>query len=70
MVDNCSGQYADKSDDKISLRSIQSRNIDSNYVSEFIVSKMDCSSEERMVGMSLENIRPSNALEFAIPSCN
>ena len=66
MADNCSGQCTDKSDDKISLRSIQSRNIDSNYVSEFTVSKMDCSSEERMIRMSLENIRPSVALEFDI----
>jgi cation transport ATPase len=68
MADNCSGQYADKSDDKTYLHSIQSRNIDSNYVSEFTVSKMNCPSEERMIRMSLENIRPSVALEFDIPN--
>jgi cation transport ATPase len=68
MADNCSGQYEDKSDDKTYLHSIQSRNIDSNYVSEFTVSKMDCASEECMIRMSLENIRPSVALEFDFPS--
>jgi len=68
MADNCSGQCTDKSEDKISLHSIQSRNVDSNYVSEFTVSKMDCLSEECMIRMSLENIRLSVALEFDIPS--
>lgn len=70
MADNCSGQYADKSDDKISLSSTQDRNIDSNYVSKFTVSKVDCLSEECMIRMSLKNIRPGVALEFAIPSRN
>jgi len=68
MADNCSGQCTDKSEDKISPHSIQSRNVDSNYVSEFTVPKMDCPSEERIVRMSLENIRPSVALEFDIPN--
>jgi cation transport ATPase len=66
MADNCSGQCTDKSEGKISPHSIQSRNVDSNFVSEFTVPKIDCSSEEHIVRMSLENIRPSVALEFDI----
>lgn len=65
MADNCSG-HTYKCEDKISLPSTQGRNVDSNYVSEFTVPKMDCPSEECMVRMSLENIRPSVALEFDI----
>jgi Cation efflux family len=66
MADSCSRQCTDKSEDKISLHSTKSRNVDSNYVSEFTVAKMDCPSEERIVRMFLENIRPSVALEFDI----
>ena len=54
MANNCSGQYADKSGDKTT--SVQSRNVDNNYVSEFTVPKMNCPSKEYMIRMSLENI--------------
>jgi hypothetical protein len=69
MANNCSGQ-TDKCEDKISLFSTQDRNIDSNYVSKFTVSKINCLSEECMVRMSLKNIRLGVALELAIPSRN
>lgn len=68
MAESCSRQCTDKSEDKIHLNSTKSRNVSSNYVSEFTVAKMDCSSETCMIRMSLENIKPSVALEFDIPS--
>lgn len=68
MADSCSRECTDKSEDKIHLHSTKSRSVDSNYVSEFTVAKMDCPSEERIVRMFLENIRPKIALEFDIPN--
>tara|TARA_R110002072_G_scaffold183743_1_gene339972 strand:+ start:441 stop:1331 length:891 start_codon:yes stop_codon:yes gene_type:complete len=38
------------------------------YISQFVVTKMDCPSEERLIRMALEGLEPSVTLEFDIPN--
>jgi cation transport ATPase len=38
------------------------------YISQFVVTKMDCPSEERLIRMALEDLEPSVALEFDTPN--
>ena len=66
MADQCSGQCTDKSEDTSTLNSVQQKYTDGGYVSVFIVPKMDCPSEERMIRLALDNISPRVALEFDI----
>jgi len=41
---------------------------DKQFTSEFIVPKMDCPSEERLIRLSLDSIKPSVGLLFDIPA--
>jgi cation transport ATPase len=66
MSGTCSEQCTEKSDVALSSDSIPIRPTNSGYVSEFVVSKMDCPSEERMIRLALDSIKPDVALEFDI----
>ncbi len=59
------GQSAENTDDKGTISTLQPDKI---YVSQFVVSKMDCPSEERIIQMALEGIEPDVVLEFDTPN--
>ena len=67
-ADTCGEQCAEATGDALPSESISIEPTDSSYVSEFIVSKMDCPSEERMIRLSMDSIKPRVALEFDIPN--
>lgn len=67
-ADTCGEQCAEAPGDALPSESISIEPTDSSYVSEFIVSKMDCPSEERMIRLSMDSIKPRVALEFDIPN--
>lgn len=46
----------------------ETTSVSAGYVSEFIVPKMDCPSEERMVRIALDDIQPRVGLEFDTPN--
>lgn len=58
-------QSAENTNDQGSISTLQPDKI---YVSEFVVSKMDCPSEERLIQMVLEGIEPDVVLEFDTPN--
>ena len=66
MSTNCSGFCTNSGENSITEESIS--DIDASFVSEFNVPKMDCPSEERMIRMTLEDIKPAIALKFDIPN--
>lgn len=68
MSDTCSRPCATESSDPLVPGPIPTSPAVSSYVSEFVVSKMDCPSEEGMIRLSLECIEPSVALQFDIPN--
>lgn len=68
MTKTCSDQCSSKSVTPESSKSDQSSQFESGYVTEFDVPKMDCTSEEQLIRMSLGGIGPSVGLEFDIPS--
>ena len=59
MADSCNQQNTNRSEDKIPLYSIKSKNVGSNYIREFIVTKIEYPSEEPLDRMFLANIRPT-----------
>lgn len=58
-------QSTENTNDQGSISTLQPDKI---YVSEFVVSKMDCPSEERLIQMVLEGIEPDVVLEFDTPN--
>ncbi len=68
MAEHCSGQCTEKCEDNISSRSTNDDYMDGGYVSEFIVPKMDCPSEEGMIRIALDQIKPKVGFEFDTPN--
>ena len=69
MTDQCSGQCTEKPEDSTSTTSLHDTEVmEGGYASVFIVPKMDCPSEERMIRLSLDNIQPKIGLEFDTPN--
>lgn len=65
MNDQCNEQCAaDAKSDEI-LRLGHGKNA---YVSQFVVTNMDCASEERLIRMALDGLEQDLALEFDIPN--
>lgn len=70
MAEQCKGacKGVNTTGDKIALASMESTSIKSGYVSEYLVPKMDCPSEEGMIRMALDSVEPSVVLEFDTPN--
>ncbi len=68
MTNHCSGQCTNNSETTLSMSSTQDEHMEVGYLSEFIVPRMDCPSEERMIRMALDHIKPGVALEFDTPN--
>ncbi len=69
MSDQCSGQCTEKPEDSTSTTLLYDTEVmEGGYASVFIVPKMDCPSEERMIRLSLDNIQPKIGLEFDTPN--
>ena len=65
MVDQCSGQCAANAKNDDILRP---EHCDNAFVSQFVVPKMDCPSEERLIRMALDGLEQDIALEFDTPN--
>jgi len=67
MSKSCNGGCSGTSENTVSHLPIDTAEITSGYVSEFNVPKMDCPSEEQMIRMVLDDIKPRIALDIDIP---
>jgi len=70
MAEKCKGacKGVNTTGDNVALASMESTSIKSGYVSEYLVPKMDCPSEEGMIRMALDSVEPSVVLEFDTPN--
>lgn len=68
MSKSCNGSCSGTSENTVSRPSIDKADITSAYVSAFNVPKMDCPSEEQMIRMVLDEIKPRVALDVDIPN--
>lgn len=70
MTDKCNGacKGISASEESTNLASVPSTQKAGGHVSQFVIPKMDCPSEEKMIAMALDNLRPSVALEFDTPN--
>ena len=66
MKRQCSGACRDGITEASQPNSICST--DSGYISEFTIPKMDCSSEEHMIRMALDDLQPKVVLKFDTPN--
>jgi len=72
MPDQCNGQCAGKDIGDSTTRPAQAEGLDggnteANQVSHFVVPKMDCPAEERLIRMALDGLEPGVALKFDTP---
>jgi len=68
MSESCNGDCSGTSENTISHPPMDTAEITSAYVSEFNVPKMDCPSEEQMIRIVLDDIKPRVALDIDIPN--
>ena len=70
MAEQCSGTCGtmNNSEGCVTQDSVDKAKIDSGYVSEYRVAKMDCPSEEGMIRMALDSVNPKVTLEFDTPN--
>jgi len=70
MMGECNGECTGVSvpDETTSFASGQPNLGTEGYVSQFVIPKMDCPSEERMITMALDTIQPSVTIEFDTPN--
>ena len=67
MTDSCKGQCADKVEANMASLSVKNTQLNGGFVSQFLIPKMDCPSEEQMIRMALDDLEPAVALEFDTP---
>ena len=67
MTDSCKGQCADKVEANMASLSVKNTQLNGGFVSQFLLPKMDCPSEEQMIRMALDDLEPAVALEFDTP---
>ena len=68
MTETCSGQCQSELAEKDTTVIEDNGSFDKQFTSEFIVPKMDCPSEERLIRLTLDSIKPSVGLLFDIPA--
>ena len=67
MTDTCSGQCQSESVELKTSTVEGNSSFYKQFTSEFSVPKMDCSSEERLIRLTLDGVEPSVGLLFDIP---
>jgi len=68
MVDTCGGRCEGASADLNADNTGEIDCFDGQFTSEFMVPKMDCPSEERLIRLALDGIEPPAGLLFDIPN--
>ena len=68
MTETCSGQCQSEPVEIKATTVDYNASFDKEFTSEFIVPKMDCPSEERLIRLTLDSIKPSVGLLFDIPA--
>lgn len=70
MTNQCNGacKGANVPKESLALTSVEPDQKVGGYISQFVIPKMDCPSEEQMITMALDNLRPNVALEFDTPN--
>jgi Cation efflux family len=64
----CSGGGPSPSETAVQAIPLENIDFKGKFVSEFIVPKMDCPSEEGIIRMALDSLQPSVHLQFDIPN--
>ena len=67
MKETCTGKCQSSSNEIDAINFEENGSFDKLFTSEFIVPKMDCPSEERLIRLTLDSIEPSVGLLFDIP---
>jgi len=68
MTETCSGQCQSETVELKASTVEDNGTFDKQFTSEFIVPKMDCPSEERLIRLTLDSVEPSVGLLFDIPA--
>lgn len=68
MTEQCRGSCQSEGKEKVPQSSGEHRFVQGGFVSEYRVPQMDCPSEEAMIRMALDSVKPKVTLEFDTPN--